>query len=711
MPGAPYWRCDVLSGSTVTFDVDVPNIFPPECVGPFLYSWRRVRVGVTTEMSTASGFTTTPQNNDDYYCIVTGTTCTCLTSNPASSKYVRTVLYTVTGTTLKLTGPVGEVCSGTTLTYICYQTGYTNPYYQFKVDGSDVGTSGTTNSWSTNNLSASASGTLHSITCDVSEGSGGVLNLKTSNTLNIYVYSNYTPHITINYDPNNPPPWCVGEYLNFSMVISHLCGSIYLFTWWIKPFVTGVWVEISGAAHSPSYSSSSLEDGDEIKLVVTNIPTIPTCCSTTGVTESNVITMDITAITEPIVSIVSNVTCIPTALPQTISFTGNTTNGGTSPSYYWYSIPATSVYTGSRWWSVTLTSAIMAGYNYFSAICNMTPDKPCNTLPYGTDTKTLNYCNFYEGQSYGGGIVYYISSNYIYICASNDWYQTTWNCWQAPIVTGLLIGSGWQNTSNIYDWCVNNSSLLGAGWYCWGCSVSGYTDWFLPSRNELAEMWVNRNYGLNLTFNWYWSSSSETNVTAIRLQIQDVFFLSYENYNRNSSVVFRGNRRESIQNYWYIGKNMGDYSNPIIVFYVGQDWVLMACAEEQLIPWGCWNYTVGGTVRDIYYGLNNTNWICSLGCSTGGAAKYCQDLWYYGYHDWFLPSTYELEIMVSQRGGLLYMINGHSYWSSTEYDKLESECILYNTNVGQVAWINHRYKNSQDWDTYCKPIRRQARIF
>ena len=69
--------------------------------------------------------------------------------------------------------------------------------------------------------------------------------------------------------------------------------------------------------------------------------------------------------------------------------------------------------------------------------------------------------------------------------------------------TGANIGTGRDNTNNIliYD---SNAPAAKA---CKDYSSSEETDWFLPSRDELEQLYINRNIIGNMEPDWYWSSS------------------------------------------------------------------------------------------------------------------------------------------------------------------------------------------------------------
>jgi hypothetical protein len=118
------------------------------------------------------------------------------------------------------------------------------------------------------------------------------------------------------------------------------------------------------------------------------------------------------------------------------------------------------------------------------------------------------------GQTYGGGIIFYIDQTFQHglVCASTD--QSDGIVWQTePLsntnVTNTSIGSGQSNTNSLV-------TILGPGSYaatiCHDLVLNGFSDWFLPSKNEALTMYNNLS-GLGIgNFNsgmgvYYWSSS------------------------------------------------------------------------------------------------------------------------------------------------------------------------------------------------------------
>ena len=114
------------------------------------------------------------------------------------------------------------------------------------------------------------------------------------------------------------------------------------------------------------------------------------------------------------------------------------------------------------------------------------------------------------GDIYQGGIVFYLDGNGggLTTAIADQSTGADWGCYGTTITgaDGTAIGTGNQNTIDIETECITSGI---AADLCANLILSGYGDWFLPSRDELELMYINlHNQGLGSFSNdYYWSSS------------------------------------------------------------------------------------------------------------------------------------------------------------------------------------------------------------
>ena len=118
------------------------------------------------------------------------------------------------------------------------------------------------------------------------------------------------------------------------------------------------------------------------------------------------------------------------------------------------------------------------------------------------------------GSSKEGGVVFYngnaVGSCYV-SATSNQSTLAPWGCGGTYISTGTAIGTGANNTTNIVNGCLTSGI---AARICDEFVLNGYSDWFLPSKDELNQMYNQRNTIGGFTSNYYWSSTQSSSTYA-----------------------------------------------------------------------------------------------------------------------------------------------------------------------------------------------------
>ena len=149
--------------------------------------------------------------------------------------------------------------------------------------------------------------------------------------------------------------------------------------------------------------------------------------------------------------------------------------------------------------------------------------------PFGYDCQS-NQINYNIGDYAHGGIVFYMDElgEHGLVAAMEDIGEFEWGCYENFVIgaDGLEIGTGYLNTQDIVNQsCNTNSDGITAAKAALEYEFGGYTDWYLPSRDELNEMrlaihigeeylsgqsWDFSNLG-NFSEGGYWSSTEYWN--------------------------------------------------------------------------------------------------------------------------------------------------------------------------------------------------------
>ena len=141
--------------------------------------------------------------------------------------------------------------------------------------------------------------------------------------------------------------------------------------------------------------------------------------------------------------------------------------------------------------------------------------RPAATVPGGgASSRTYNVGD----RGPAGGFIFYdrgfIADGWRYLEAAPTDFNAPWGGYDRNVAgTDTVIGSGKRNTQIIAEFLNRIGESNRAAQICVAMNVNGYTDWFLPSMEELALMYTNlkqRNLG-GFSNNWYWSSSQISN--------------------------------------------------------------------------------------------------------------------------------------------------------------------------------------------------------
>ena len=169
------------------------------------------------------------------------------------------------------------------------------------------------------------------------------------------------------------------------------------------------------------------------------------------------------------------------------------------------------------------------------------------TKKYYKITVTVSAPLLVVGQSYGGGIVAYIDGTGVHglIAATAD--QSTGMAWsniRTTLVgtTETAIGTGQANTTAIVGQTVGVVTCTsGAAYLCYHLEEGGYSDWYLPSKDELNKLYLNKVTIGGFANAAYWSSS-ETSAT-------NAWNQNFNNGNQNNNNKNNSRRVRAVRDF------------------------------------------------------------------------------------------------------------------------------------------------------------------
>jgi hypothetical protein len=164
-----------------------------------------------------------------------------------------------------------------------------------------------------------------------------------------------------------------------------------------------------------------------------------------------------------------------------------------------------------------------------------------------------NIVEYVVGMEAEGGIVFYVdeTGEHGLVAAMEDLEGTfEWGCYGVSVdgADSKFIGSGLQNTMDIISQgCTTENGSTIAAQAALDAEITGYSDWYLPSKDELTEMYntignggPEGNIG-GFENSFYWSSSENDyyNIGALSVNFLDGYSDSYYKSNSHRVRVIR----------------------------------------------------------------------------------------------------------------------------------------------------------------------------
>lgn len=343
-----------------------------------------------------------------------------------SAETVVTINVPVTPS-VSITANQTTICSGTTITFTAVPVnGGTNPSYQWRKNGNNVGTN--TATFSDNTL---VNGDV--ITCVLtSDATCITTTTATSNSITLTVNS-AVPSVSITSTQTNI---CSGTNVTFTATPIN-GGTSPIYQWRKNGNNVGT--------NASTYSDNALANNDVITCVLTSNAT---CASTAPVTSNN-ITMIVTTVSTPTISIAASQNNICAGV--SVTFTATITGGGTSPIYQW---KRNGVNVGTN--SNTYSSNLLA--NGDAITCQLTSNLQCATSSIITSNTISMVVNSIVTPTIS------ISTSQTSICAGNN---TTF--------TATTNNAG---TNPVYQWRKNGNNV--------GTNSNTYTDALLSNNDQIT---------------------------------------------------------------------------------------------------------------------------------------------------------------------------------------------------------------------------------
>jgi hypothetical protein len=249
--------------------------------------------------------------NNDVVTVVMISSIPCASPTSATSNAITMTVNSIVTPSVSIAASATTICSGTNVIFTGTPANGGTPSFQWKLNGSNVGTNSTTyqNAALANNDVVTVVMTS-SLNC-VTQATAA------SNAITMTVNPTVTPSVSIGASATTI---CSGTNVTFTATPVN-GGATPAYQWKLNGINVGT--------NSATYQNAALVNNDVITVVMTS----SSVCAVPVTATSNAITMVVTTTVTPSVSIGASATTICSG--TNVIFTATPANGGTTPSFQW----------------------------------------------------------------------------------------------------------------------------------------------------------------------------------------------------------------------------------------------------------------------------------------------------------------------------------------------------------------------------------------
>jgi PKD repeat protein len=340
----------VCAGSSVTFSNTSTG-------GQNTYTWNFAGANLATSSATNPVVTYTAAGN---YSVVLTASNAVGTGSIAQINYITVNPTVVPTVVVSQTGGGNPICSGALASFSASTSnGGPSPSFQWKVNG--VNSGGNSPTFTSTSLPSSALVSLVMTANSVC----AVPNTATSSAINLTVNSSAAASVSIAL-MGGGNPICSGSTATFTATPGN-GGGTPVYQWKIN--------SVNAGGNSPTFTTNTLANGNSVSCDITSSST----CAATSTASSSGITMTVSSVLVPSVTINISAGTNPMCTGSSVSFSATPLNGGSNPFYQWQ-LNGNNVGNNSS----VFTSFALTG-NYLIN-CIMTSNSPCSSPNSATST-------------------------------------------------------------------------------------------------------------------------------------------------------------------------------------------------------------------------------------------------------------------------------------------------------------------------------------